>query len=159
MLTEPKIVERKKQHYAAIRTTVSMNDIPHVLPPLIPEVADWLSKNNIVPDGAPFFRYLTMGNKLDVEVGIPVQHAINNDGRIVAGFFPAGKYPTITYMGDYIHIKEAHIALESWSKEKGYKATPGTITEVYITDPTKEPSRDKWQTDIIYRLDDGSSQT
>jgi effector-binding domain-containing protein len=49
-------------------------------------------------------------------------------------------------------MKEAHMALNDWSKQKGYKATAGTVAEVYITDPKKEPSPDKWQTEIIYKL-------
>jgi effector-binding domain-containing protein len=152
MISTPVIIDREAQHYAAIRTKVAMNKIPDMLPPLIPEVADWLSKNKITPAGPPFFRYLTMNNDMEVEVGIPVPEKIMGDVRVTPGYFPAGRYGKITYMGHYSHIRDAHMALESWSKEKHLKACPGTITEVYITDPQKEPSPEKWQTDIIYQL-------
>ena len=154
MLTEPKIIDRQEEHYAAIRTKVNMKDIPKDLPPLIPKVNDWLKKNKVKADGPPLFRYLSMDkDNMDVEVGVPVKNEVMGDGIILPDSLPAGRYASITYKGDYSGVKEAHKKLDSWIKEKGYKAKAGTATEIYVTDPEKEPSKDKWQTDVIYLLE------
>jgi hypothetical protein len=67
-----------------------MNEIPTVLPPLIPEVKAWLKKNNITPDSPPFFQYLRMdnNNQLLTEVGFPVKAPVKGDDRVGPGSFP-----------------------------------------------------------------------
>jgi len=165
MLSTPKTEQRKEKHYAAIRATVSMNEIPTVLPPLIPEVSAWLKKNNITPDGPPFFQYLRMDNNNQFlsEVGFPVKEPVKGDSRVRSGSFPAGTYATLTYTGDYKHMKSAHMALDKWIKENGLKekhrvnaegAEWGTRTELYITDPQQEPDPEKWVTIISYLIED-----
>jgi effector-binding domain-containing protein len=163
MLTEPKVEHRTKQPYAAIRTKVSMKDIPSVLPPLIPEMFGWLAKNNITPQGPPFFQYLTIDkdNQLEVAVGIPVQNAVTGNGRVVEGAFPAGTYATVTHIGNYSHLREAHMALDSWLDNNGWKdkrqATDqgmqyGSRTEFYPSDPKVVTNPDKWESEIAILL-------
>lgn len=163
MLSKPVIEYRQEQYYLAIRSSVAMKDIPAVLPALIPKVFDWLAKNNIAPDGPPFFRYLSMNKQYELvtEVGVPVKDRATGEGDIVAGSFPAGNYAIITYTGDYRHLKEAHMALESWITENGRSARQqmseqgvewGARTEFYPTDHEKEPNPDHWRTDIAFLL-------
>src|SRR3954465_5203292 len=97
MLSTPKTEQRSEQHYVAIRAKVGINEIPVVLPPLIPEVKAWLQKNNKTPDGPPFFQYLQMDDhhQLLTEVGFPVKDPVKGDDRIIAGSFPAGLYATL----------------------------------------------------------------
>ena len=98
MTTEPVIEQRPAKNYVAIETRVHMNEIPVVLPDLFPKVYEWLNRHNIPAAGAPFFRYLAMNEKyeLDVEVGIPVEQATQGGGEIKAGFFPEGSYVVMT---------------------------------------------------------------
>jgi len=164
MLSTPKTEQRGEQHYVAIRANVGMNDIPTVLPPLIPEVNAWLKKNNIEPAGPPFFQYLKMdsNNQMIAEVGFPVKNPAKGDSRVIAGSFPAGLYATLTHTGDYMQLKSAHMALDKWVKETGLKEKHkvaadgiewGTRAESYITDPEKETNPDKWRTDISFLLE------
>jgi len=160
MITTPKIEQRNQQHYVAIRTKVGMNDIPTKLPPLIPEVRAWLEKNKVTPDGPPFFQYVSMmdsNNQLVTEVGFPVKDPVARDGRVIPGYFPAGRYATLTHMGDYMGLRKANMALDAWVKENGLKEHHkvdadgiewGTRTESYMTDPQQEPNHDKWRTDV-----------
>src|ERR1700749_2569756 len=96
-LTAPKVEHRPEQAYAAIRTEGAMKDLPHILPPLFPEMFAWLAKNNIPPAGPPFVRYLSMDKdgQLQLAVGIPVQHAVTADGRVTGGSFSAGTYASL----------------------------------------------------------------
>jgi effector-binding domain-containing protein len=165
MLNEPRVEVYNEKPYVAIRSKVNMYDIPAVLPPLIPEVLAWVAKNNATPNGPAFFLYRSMNkhNEIDIEVGVPVEGRLTGDGRIVEGALPAGKYATIKYIGDYQYIKEAHIALESWIAKNGLKEkqviTPdgvlwGARIESYITDPQEETNPEKWETNIVFLLED-----
>ncbi|HEV7620923.1 MAG TPA: GyrI-like domain-containing protein [Flavisolibacter sp.] len=161
MITEPKLIHREEQPFAAIQTTVAMNEISRALPPLIPEVFEWLNKNGIERNGFPFFQYLSIDKegKLLTAVGVPVKSQVQGNGRITSGSFPRGKYVSVIYNGDYKNIMEAHMALEKWIKESkeakhenlDNKAL-GMRAEIYMTDPQKEPDTDKWQTEVIALL-------
>lgn len=164
MLTEPKIETRKEQSYAAIRTKVSMKDIPAVLPPLIPDILNWIKKNNIVQTGPAFFRYLSWDkpNEFIVDVGVPVEKPIKPDSRVIAGSFPGGSYAVITHFGDYKNLKGAHMSLEDWVRknhlnEKKQASANGDAygvrTEFYTTDPDVEKDIEKWETEIAFFLD------
>lgn len=125
------------------------NEIPEKLPPLIPELFNWLNLKKIKSAGAPFFRYLNM----DVEVDIPVHLHISGDNRIQPGSFPEGRYVEVTYTGPYGNLPQVHSELEKW-KEKNNVRVKGGGTEFYPTDPAVEPDPEKWQTIIISRIDD-----
>jgi effector-binding domain-containing protein len=166
MLTTPVIQQRAEQPYVSIHAKVNMDKIPAVLPPLIPEVSAWLGKNNMNPDGPPFFLYRSMdkNNDMVAEVGFPVKERTTGDGHIRGGIFPAGKYAVITYTGDYKNIREAHRALELWIRENGWKQKQeagdngtewGILAESYVTDPQKEPDPQKWRTEVLFLLERG----
>ena len=159
MLSEPKIEARKEIHYVAIHTNVSMKEIPVVAPPLIPEVYEWLSANHFDPAGPPLFRYLTMNSagRLDMHVGVPVSERVITSGRVLNGKFPAGKYASAIYTGDYANLNKAHMALDEWMKKSGLKSKHEVNengeewdfrTESYITDPEKVKDPKDWKTEI-----------
>ena len=165
MLSQPKTERRQALHYLSIPQTVHMHDIPDVLPPLIPEVKEWMQKRNMEATGPDFFLYKSMNDKgeLDCEAGFPVVKLVEGDGRVIAGSFPAGLYASIIYTGHFKNMMQAHIALEKWIKEEGLteKATSengrtqwGGRTEFYLVDPDFEPNPDKWQTEIVFLLED-----
>jgi len=158
--SEPRLEYRKEQPYIAMRTKVSMAEIPVALPPLIPEVLTWLSHRAADPAGAPFFRYLDMDSehRLLVEVGVPVASALPEDDRIVTGIFPAGRYLVQTHTGPYDGLRAAWAALEDWKQVRGIQEAStegengvrwGTRTEFYLTDPVKEMDPAKWRTDLV----------
>lgn len=164
MLTEPKLVHSEERNFVAIQAKVKREAIPDKLPQLIPEVIMWLMENNILSFGKPFFEYLEMENgQLLVNVGVLLQNAIKGNERIIAGKFKAGTYATITYLGHYSNLFEAHMALESWIEKNNLKENKevfdngvkwGSRTEFYITDPEKEPNPDNWLTDVMFLLAD-----
>ena len=162
MLTTPKIEQHAEQHYAAISERVSMEEIPVKLPPLIGQVHEWLQQRKIESVGPPFFRYRSMkNNQMLVDVGWPVQKKIDGDGRVEAGYFPEGRYVSVTHIGPYMKLNSAHMELEKYAKEHNLreKATQkdgewGSRAEIYPTDPVKEPNSEKWETIIQFLLED-----
>lgn len=151
MKQEPQIQSRSERPYVAIRSRLRMQDIPNLLPPLIPEVVNWVQQQGLTPAGPPFFHYTKMeAGLLDIEVGIPLEEAgasLPGSERVKPGKFPAGQYVVTTFMGPYNRLNPVHQALERWGQEKGlsYK---GPRTEFYPTDPAQEPDPENWKTII-----------
>lgn len=142
---------REEQNYAAIRKTIRMEEIPSILPPLIPEVLNWLKERNIEPVSAPFFNFVNMrGGIMDVEVGFVTGNKTECDETVSTGKFEAGKYIIATYYGPYQNLPKVHQQLGEYAKENGLKTT--TATEFYVTDPQVETDEKKWQTDIVAML-------
>jgi len=149
MITEPKIENREALPYVAISAQVTISEIPAVLPPLMPEVLNWLQQKNLRPAGPPFFRYLEMtGKQMQVAVGFPVSEVLMGDDRVQPGSFPAGQYAVVRYQGPYSNLYQAHTLLKSWTKEH-HILPQGPHAEFYLTDPVLEPNPEKWQTDIV----------
>jgi effector-binding domain-containing protein len=157
--------DRNVQHYVAVRTQVTPAQLPTVIPQLIGEVEGWLGKQGVSPAGAPFIRYhvIDMVNYLDIAVGWPVAAPLKGDKRITADVFPAGRYASLLYTGDYPGLYDANAALIDWAKQQGvvwdsYASDKGdgfgARFESYLTDPAAEPDRSKHQTLVAIRVAD-----
>jgi effector-binding domain-containing protein len=162
MITEPKVEDRGAQHYVAIRTQATMQELDTAIPQRLGEVFAWLGHQGVAPSGAPFARYLVIDMEalLDIEVGVPVVTALSGDDRICAGVLPAGRYASLVYTGIDIGIK-ANWALLKWGAEKGlvwdtWKTEQGDAfgarLESFLTNPDEEPDRTKWETEVAIRL-------
>jgi effector-binding domain-containing protein len=161
MLTEPKLEERAKRHYAAIAVQVPMQEIAVTVPPLLPEVFAWLETHGVAPAGPPFFRYVVvdMGGLLEIEAGVPVASPVAGDARVRAGSFPAGRYATAVHTGPYEQLEGATRALLRWGEENGiaWQVEPagsgerwGARAEFYLTDPLREPDPEHWETELAF---------
>lgn len=166
MITKPVIVQRPAQPFAALRMQVPI-PFGQYLGPAWQEVAAWLAGKGLEPNGPPIIRYLTtdMANKLEIEVGFPVETALEGDARITTDTFPAGRYAMLTYWGPYKDngLMKATAALLDWAREQNITWQTSTQDNVewwqarlesYVTDPDLEPDPQKWQTDIIFLISD-----
>ena len=165
MLSTPKTEHREERHYLAITKTVHMHDIPNVLPPLVPEVKEWMQKHRIEAAGPDFFLYKSMNDRGELEcvVGFTVHEPVRGEGHISPGSFPAGTYASLVYTGDFKDMMTGHVALENWINEQrlsekteksGDTTSWGGRTELYLVDPEFEPDPNKWQTEISFLLAD-----
>ena len=167
MREEPKLQQRREQPYVAIGTKATLQEMPSVMPQLLPKVFAWLAERGAKPAGPPFMRYLVidMERELEVEVGVPVARPLTGDDRVRAGTLPAGRYATLVHTGQ--DLVTANAALQRWAREKGIgfqtSMTPKgsawkSRVEFYLTDPAKEPDRDRWQTEIAYLVATGNGR-
>jgi len=164
MFTEPKIEDRTEQHYVAIRTQTTMQELGTAIAQGLGEVSAWMGKQGVAPSGAPFVRYLVIDMEalLDIEVGVPVATALSGDDRISAGVLPAGRYASLVYtgidngiQGNWALLKwgaEKGLVWDSWKTEKGDAF--GARFESFLTNPDEEPDRAKWETEVAIRLAD-----
>lgn len=172
MITEPKLENRIDQHYIAIRTQVTMQELgTGVIPQLHREVRAWLENQGLAPTGAPFIRYrvINMMEKLDIEMGWPVANALSGNDRICADVLPAGRYASLVYIGPYEGdgLIKANAALLDWGSQQGITWDRwqdehgdgfGGRLESYLKDPGNEPDSTKWETEVAIRLADDRPQ-
>lgn len=167
MITDPTIIERAEQPYVGIKLTVPMRSIGMEAPPLIGELFGFLGRNGIEPEGAPFFKYdvIDMERDMQLTVGIPVEAPAEGDDRVRGGTLPAGRFATLTYVGDVrgTGLVDATIALLDWGKSNDVKWDRHAVDagdawacrlEVYESDPSEEPDASKWRTDLVFKLAD-----
>lgn len=164
MITQPQFEQRNEQPYVALRTIVSMQEIGTKVPPLIPRVYSWLGEKGAQPAGALFFRYLRMEDgQLDLEIGVPVQRALDGDGEIGSATFPAGKYAVTRYRGPYDGLPKAWNAFEQWREEAGVhemgQVTPdgavrGARAEHYVVGPDDVQDPQQWETELVLYVGD-----
>jgi effector-binding domain-containing protein len=165
MLSEPEVIERQPQPYAAIRSEVTMDSIGTVLPALLPQVFQWLGERGIAPAGAPFWKYdvIDMAAIMVVEVAVPTAELVAGDDKVQAGTIPAGRYATLRYTGHPSGLIDATGLLLKWAGEQNLTwdmvPTPDgdrweARLEIYETDPATEPDMTKWTTQLAFRLAD-----
>ncbi len=157
MVTKPKVTERPEQHYVGIQARVTMEELGRVIPPLWPDVFAWLAERGVAPAGPPFIRYLVvdMDEELEVEAAVPIAEAVSGDERIQAGVLPRGAYATLIHTGPPEDLVAANAALLRWGAESGAEWQMSgerwaARIESSLTDPSAEPDRNKWQTEVAY---------
>lgn len=167
MISQPKLEDRAAIPYVAIRSQVSMDEMPK-LPSLWDEVYGWLGSKGIQPVGAPFWKYriVDMENKLEIDVGVPIATPVAGEGRIVADTIPAGRYVTMVYTGPFEGdgLMKATESLLNWADKNGIvwdKWSSGSTgegwkarLENYWTDPQAEPDPQKYETELAFKTAD-----
>jgi effector-binding domain-containing protein len=143
-----------------------MREFPRVIPELLGALFAWRTSRNVELAGPPFIRYhvVNMAAAMDVELGIPVEAALEGDGQIRAGMLPAGRYAVLIYTGRDNGLA-GNAALLSWGQEHGLVwdrwSTDagdafGARYESFLTDPNEQPDPAKWETEVAIRLADGA---
>lgn len=161
MLTLPRIVDRPAQPYLAIRERVTM-PFGETVGKVLPELFGTLAARGIAPTGPLFFKYNVVAMPdLEIEFGVPVAAPSVDEGRLVAGVLPAGRYAELTYRGHYDNLIDANAALISWAQQRGH-SWDSTIEadgehfaarlEIYTTDPDQVPDPENWETIVAIKV-------
>jgi effector-binding domain-containing protein len=157
------VVYRKAQPYVGIRTKATIQEMPGVVPRLLPRIFGFLKSRGISPDGPVLLRYwvIDMQRSMEVEVGVPVATPVRGGDGVHGGVIPAGRYVSSLYMGR--DLIRANGELQAWAKARGLKFQSRNVgpasrwvsrVEFYLTDPAKEPNMDRWRTEVVYLLRD-----
>lgn len=164
MLTEPKIVEKPAQPYAAVLLTLRQPEIAAQAPQLIDEVIGWVKAKGGDLTGAPFFNYVNFfpGGKMEMQVGMPTSTVLPSEGRFSTGTLPGGRFASITATVPYDQLHDANMKLDAWTKAQGLELdgevdgdrfVGANRMEIYLSDPGEHPSGDP-VTELAFRLKD-----
>lgn len=137
------------QPAAVIRDKLMAGEMSVWLPQAYGELFDYLSRIDEAPAGPPYarFRFLSE-DEVEVEAGVPVDTAVEAEGRVEAGELPAGPVATTLHTGRYEALDLAYVALHTWLAERGFEPL-GSHWECYLTDPQAQPDPEHWQTIVV----------
>lgn len=152
MSNEPRIEARTEQPYAGIRATTAPDGIPAVVDRGFPELFGYLAERGIAPLAAPFIRYHSSGEELDLELGVPVAAPVEAAGRIAPGTLPAGRWATLLHVGPFSGLGASWDVLDDWVDAQGAGIDASTRVEQYLVDPSAEPDSGKWETELACLL-------
>lgn len=164
MLTEPKIVERAAQPYAAIVLKLRQPEIAGTAPQLIEEVINWVLAQGGQLTGAPIFNYVGFfpGGEMEMQVAMPTDRVLTPDDRVSTGTIPGGRFASLTATADYPELHDANMKLDDWACKQGLKLdgqaqgdsyVNANRMEIYHKDPGEDPSGLP-VTEIAFRLKD-----
>ncbi len=165
MALEPQLVERDERPYVAIVSTVSMQELGEVLPPLTPMVLDWVAHAGLEQTGPSFWKYnvIDMAAGLEVEVGVPVDRRVDGDVRVLGGVLPGGRYVHAHHVGHPDTLERATGELLSWAETRqltwdvvdadGEERWTARLEE-YLNGPDDQPDMNKWETNLLFKLAD-----
>lgn len=142
----------RSHHTATIREDVGLPDLPEAMGRIFQAVNEALDKQNVARDGAPFARYHSYGDTVDLEAGVMVVAPIVPDGNVTPSELPAGPAAIAVHAGPYESLGATYDAIELWLTATGHEASGGPW-ELYITDPSAEPDPTKWLTEVIFPLE------
>ena len=148
---EFKIEKVEEQHVATIRVQCKPSEISRNLAVILPEVMMYLTREGIQPTGAPFSRYHSVGEIMDMEAGMPVKEPVVGTDRIKARTLPAGRVVVGWHIGPYDQLAKTHEQMGAWIEARGLESLDGQW-EVYWTDPGVEPNSSKWRTQIFWPI-------
>lgn len=159
MLSQPRVVTKADQPFAAIVLTVSQPEIASVAPPLIGEVMAWIAANGGEEAGPCFFNYVTFlpDGKMEMQVGVPTRTVMTGDGRVTTGTLPGGRYVSATLSGPYSALYNANMEVDKWARAQGLEFSGeeradrflgATRLEIYHSEPDAEPP----VTEVAFRV-------
>jgi effector-binding domain-containing protein len=161
---EPHLVQRPEQHTVGIRTQIPTSKLSITIPKLLKQVSKWMEQRGIEPTDAPFLRFhvIDMAVEYDIEIGFPVEKAVQGDDTVIANTFPAGRYATVTYrgknrgyQGNKTLVDWAYnngIPWDRWDDPKGDAFR--SRFESMITGPEDEPDTSKWLVEVYIKVAD-----
>jgi len=141
-----------------VRETIGRDDISESLGRIYQAVGAAVAKQGIEITGSPFARYHSLGDKIDLEAGMPVKRAIVADGDVKPSQLPGGPVVLAVHAGPYESLKATYDALEGWMTSTD-RAPSGGPWEIYLTDPSTEPDPSKWLTQVIWPIVVSGEQT
>jgi len=126
---------------AMLKTGVSMANIGEVATEGLQKVMGFLAQQNVPIAGAPYLAYKN-GNadfsQFDVEMGIPVPHAVAAQGPFFMSQSYGGKAVCGMHKGAYKDIEAVYVALMEYMAANALEST-GVYYDYYISNPADTP--------------------
>lgn len=165
MQRPPLIENRPARLYVGTGAVIPMSSFEREIPAMIATISAWLNGHGLPPTGKPFLRYrvIDMPERMDVELGMPVNHAPDANGAVRSDVLPAGRYAVTAYRG-VKNAMSANRALIEWIADQGeqmdhHASERGEVFaaryETFLFDPSAGASEEEAETEIAIRLRDG----
>jgi effector-binding domain-containing protein len=134
---------------AVVRRRARPAELATVVPQACGIVWDFL-RSHAVEAGRNVALYLNAN--IDLEVGVEVLGAFDEQGEVVHSSTPAGAVVSAVHYGPYQRLGNAHDAIHAWCAARGYRLT-GLRWEIYghwLPEWNADPSGIR--TDVFYQV-------
>lgn len=141
-------------YYMYTTSVARMQELGDKMEPMMTQVLDFVSNNNLNMSGKPFTLYNQVdeaNNTVIFSTGVPVREkVITPEGSpVVCGFMEPISAVKISLKGNYNHLPEAYTKGNEYIKKNGLEIDPeGKKFEVYITDPNETANPANWVTEV-----------
>jgi effector-binding domain-containing protein len=147
MTPEPEIRELTAQPAAVEQAVTDAAGMAATVDRAFPALFGRLEELGVRPAGPPFIRYLRTGQRLEIQLGVPVPAELEELDETQRAHLPAGRIAVLRHTGPYQGLEDAFEQLQAWVQERG-EAVAGPYWEAYVTDPRSEPDSANWITDL-----------
>jgi effector-binding domain-containing protein len=134
-LTVPDIVELETRHAAVVRITGRSADLPSLLGQAFEATTRQIAASGAHAAGPPFARYLSFGEHVEADVGVPYAGRLLASDLVHDAILPGGRAVVSTIVGPYETIADAWADLDEWIRDRGLERT-GPPWESYLTAPS-----------------------
>jgi effector-binding domain-containing protein len=137
----------------AIKDSCLLSEMEMKMGEVYGKLIQFFTKNQLEMAGPPLCIYHVWNPEgyIHFEAAIPVIETIGNVGEIIVSGIAETKAVEYLHVGSYDGLGPAHELLGNYIQDCGYKMA-GSPYEEYLTDPSKEPDPQKWQTRIVYPI-------
>ena len=135
---------------AVVRRRASARELARVIPDACGLV--WGVVRALQLTGAGRHVALYRDDQINLEVGVELETPFAGHGEVVGSATPAGAAATVTHLGPYDRLHEAHQAVRQWCADHGYQPA-GPHWEIYghwLDEWNTDPSQIR--TDVYYLL-------
>ncbi|HLV30211.1 MAG TPA: GyrI-like domain-containing protein [Chitinispirillaceae bacterium] len=131
--------DTKETKTLSIRLTTSVSELPKIIGEAYEEIMAYMQHEGVQCSGYPYVLYHNMDmNNLDVDIGWPVQHDANGEGRIKPSTIPGGKVLFATHKGPYSTLENTYKEVMAYIEKNGIKTTEW-MYEMYPNSPQDTP--------------------
>jgi effector-binding domain-containing protein len=147
------IVELTATPAVAVRDSVAMADMQPFMETFFPKLYMYALRNQATISGHPYSIYYSWDPEgiSYMEVGLPLDMALEGEDEIIPAETPAGKAVKGVYFGPYEGLNTVYTAMEQYMQVMKLEDR-GMAWEVYITDPMQEPDTARWETHVFFPL-------
>lgn len=145
-------------------TASKQSEISDKIAPMITQIEDFMTENNIPPQGNPFVAYLDWDNinkSAIFSVGIHTSDmVILPDGSpVISGYMEAGTAIKTTLTGNYSYLTKAWEETEKYIQNNGFtKSEKKSPFEVYVIKSPEEKNPSKWVTDLYIPIESNANE-
>ena len=148
MAYEIEVKDLRDRYVVTVRTTTTPDQIGATFQEVLPEIDAEILNAGIRPTGPQFAIYHVYDkDKVDMELGFPVDEPIPTAGRVIGRELPATLAAVTWHHGPYEGLGEAYRAVEAWLEGEGKRAS-GPPWEVYWTGPADDQDSANWKTEV-----------
>lgn len=151
MPREPEIRVLAEQPAAVEHAVTDAAGLPATIDRGFPALFGQLAKLGVTPSGPPFIRFLEVGERFEIQLGVPVPPGTGELAGAEARSLPPGRAAVLRHVGPYLGLRDAFEKLRTWVEDRGERIA-GPHWEVYVTNPRDEPDASKRITDIYLPL-------